>query len=37
LTAEEPARLLESPEVVQAIGERTIAELKRTLAQAGTA
>ncbi len=35
-TAEERARLLESPEVVHTIGERTIAELKRTLAQAGT-
>ena len=30
-TPDERARLLERPEIVEAIGEQTVAELKRTL------
>jgi len=32
-TPEERARLLEQPEIVEAIGEQTVAELKRSLAR----
>ena len=32
-TPEERARLLEHPEVVKALGDRAVAELKRTLVQ----
>lgn len=35
-TPEERARLLERPEVVAAIGEQTVADLRRSLASAGS-
>lgn len=36
-TTEERSRMLERPEVVAALGERAVAELKRSLRDAGTA
>jgi hypothetical protein len=36
-TSEERARLLERPEIVAALGDRVVAELKQGLREAGTA